>query len=119
MIKRCKDLDVWNNAPELVENTYKITPSFPDEEKYGLTSQIRRSSVSVPSNIAKSFMRNSYKEYIRFLYIALGSLGELDTQVELSSRLSFINDSRELENRIKIIRMQLFGLKKSLKNRII
>ena len=81
----------------LVEDVYKITANFPKEEKYGLTSQLRRCSVSIPSNIAEGFIRKSTKEYIQFLYISLDSLGELDTQIEIAVRLSFIERQKEFK----------------------
>tara|TARA_R110001606_G_C15024159_1_gene610162 strand:- start:167 stop:502 length:336 start_codon:yes stop_codon:yes gene_type:complete len=111
-------LDVWQNAMSLVEAVYKATADFPAEEKYGLSSQIRRCAVSIPSNIAEGFMRKSTKEYIQFLYISLGSLGELDTQLEISNRLKYMSNQESLNNQILIIRKQLYGLVKSLKNKL-
>tara|TARA_R110002111_G_scaffold67236_1_gene109351 strand:+ start:301 stop:615 length:315 start_codon:yes stop_codon:yes gene_type:complete len=102
----------------LVEAVYKATADFPAEEKYGLSSQIRRCAVSIPSNIAEGFMRKSTKEYIQFLYISLGSLGELDTQLEISNRLKYMSNQESLNNQILIIRKQLYGLVKSLKNKL-
>ena len=118
MILSYRDLDVWQNAMSLVEAVYKATVDFPAEENYGLTSQIRRCAVSVPSNIAEGFMRKSTKEYIQFLYISLGSLGELDTQLEISNRLKYMSNQESLNNQILIIRKQLYGLVKSLKNKL-
>ncbi|WP_301399743.1 four helix bundle protein [Polaribacter huanghezhanensis] len=102
----------------LVEAVYKTTVDFPAEEKYGLTSQIRRCVVSIPSNIAEGFMRKSTKEYIQIFYISLGSLGELDTQLEISNRLKYMSNQESLNNQILIIRKQLYGLVKSLKNKL-
>ena len=76
-----KKLDVWKYSMDLVVHVYKITSNFPKSEVYGLTSQMRRCAVSVPSNIAEGAARNSNKEYNRFLAIALGSLSELETQL--------------------------------------
>jgi four helix bundle protein len=118
MILSYRDLDVWKNAMDLVEAVYKVTADFPAEEKYGLSSQIRRCAVSVPSNIAEGFMRKSTKEYIQFLYISLGSLGELDTQLEISNRLKYISNQESLNKQTLIIRKQLYGLVKSLKNKL-
>lgn len=118
MVFSCRDLDVWQNSMNLVEAVYKTTADFPVEEKYGLSSQIRRCAVSVPSNIAEGFMRKSTKEYIQFLYISLGSLGELDTQLEISNRLKYISNQGSLNNQTLIIRKQLYGLVKSLKNKL-
>ena len=80
-LKTHKDLDVYQNSMELVTDIYHMTKFFPREEQYGLTSQIRRSAVSVPSNIAEGAARKSKPEFIQFLYIALGSLSELETQL--------------------------------------
>ena len=76
-----KEMDVWNKAVDLVENIYSITANFPQNEVYGLTAQIRRAAVSVPSNIAEGCGRRSDKELMNFLYIASGSLAELETQL--------------------------------------
>src|SRR5690625_6766593 len=78
----------------MVNEMYQITKDFPKEESYGLTSQIKRSAVSVPSNIAEGAARNSNKEYIHFLYIALGSLMELDTQLLISYNLQYIKKQK-------------------------
>ena len=102
----------------LVEDVYKITANFPKEEKYGLISQIRRCSVSIPSNISEGFMRKSTKEYIQFIYISLGSLGELDTQMEIAVRLKFMESQKEFNEKLLLIRKQLYGLVKSLKTRL-
>ena len=80
-MKTHKDLDVWNKAIEFVTNLYAITEKFPNHELYGLTSQIRRAAVSVPSNIAEGAVRNGDAEFIRFLNIALSSAAEVDTQL--------------------------------------
>ena len=117
MILTYRDLDVWKNAMNLAENVYAATKDFPLEERYGLTSQIRRCAVSIPSNIAEGFMRKNTKEYVQFLHIALGSLGELDTQVELSMRIGFIKEEQNLNENITIIRKQLYGLLKVLKEK--
>ena len=102
----------------LVEDVYKITANFPKEEKYGLISQIRRCSVSIPSNISEGFMRKSTKEYIQFIYISLGSLGELDTQMEIAVRLKFMESQKDFNENLLLIRKQLYGMVKSLKTRL-
>ena len=89
-IKSFRDLVVWQKAMGLVELVYRITNAFPVCERYALTSQLRRAAVSVPSNIAEGYGRNSTSDYIRFLHIALGSLNELQTQLELGVRLGFV-----------------------------
>jgi len=111
-----KDLKVWEKSMDLVVSTYKLSSHFPAAEKFGLTSQMRRAAVSVPSNIAEGAARNSTKEYIRFLYISLGSLSELETQFLISKRLEYINDI--LEESIIEIRKMLLGLIKNLKSKL-
>jgi four helix bundle protein len=90
-MKTHKDLLVWQKSIDLVTEIYKITKGFPKEEIYGITSQIRRSSVSVPSNIAEGAGRKSDKEFKQFLFIALGSLSELETQIIIAKNLEYIN----------------------------
>jgi len=114
-IRNHKDLEVWKKSMDLVSNIYKITESFPNKEIYGLTNQIRRSAVSVPSNIAEGAARSSKKEFIQFLYIALGSLAELETQMIIASRLGYLNDLDSLLNDVKLIQKLLNGLIYSLK----
>ena len=87
------NLDVWVESRLLSVKIYNLTKNFPKEEQFGLTSQIRRCSISVPSNIAEGCGRNTAKDTIRFLYIARGSLYELETQLFLSSDLGFIKKS--------------------------
>lgn len=82
-----KDLTVWERAIETVESVYELTDSFPTEEKFGLSSQMRRSSVSIPSNIAEGRYRGSRKDFAHFLQIAFASEAELETQLEISKRL--------------------------------
>ena len=89
-IKSFKDLRIWQKGIQLVEDVYAVSRGFPKEEIYGLQSQLRRSAVSIPSNIAEGFARLHNKEYRNFLYIALGSCAELTTQVIISSRLKYI-----------------------------
>ena len=88
-MKTHKDLDVWNLRIALVERIYILTQKYPKEELYGLTNQIRRSAVSIPSNIAEGAARNSNKEYIQFLYISLGSASELETQLIIAQKLNY------------------------------
>ena len=86
-----KQLKVWQKAMKLVIHVYKATKNFPKHEQYGLISQMRRSVISIPSNIAEGHGRNSDKEIVRFLDIARGSIFELDTQIEISRQLHFLN----------------------------
>lgn len=80
-----------------MKDVYRTTKIFPKQESYGLTSQMQRASVSIPSNIAEGFNRFQNKEYKRFLYIALGSCGELETQIEIASELEYIDDKQKKE----------------------
>jgi four helix bundle protein len=80
-----KNLDVWNMGMDLVENVYRITEAFPKEEQFGLTSQMPRAAVSVPSNIAEGAARSSKREFLQFLYISLSSLSEIETQLIIAN----------------------------------
>jgi len=90
MLKNYKELHVWQKAYQFCLEIYKVTKTFPNEEKYGLTSQIRRAAISIPSNIAEGYGRKSSGEYIQFLYVAYGSNCELETQLLLSGDLGYI-----------------------------
>jgi len=96
--KYYRELEIWQEGMEVCEEIYRITDSFPKKEQFTLTSQMRRASISVPSNIAEGFVRKHSKEFRRFLSIALGSLAELDTQISLSFRLGYMTEgeSRDL-----------------------
>jgi four helix bundle protein len=111
-----RDLDVWKNGIELVKKIYILTKDFPKEEIYTLTSQIRRSAISIPSNIAEGAARNSKKEFIQFLYIALDSATELETQLNVAKELGYIKDLNIFDDFEKL-KIQLIGLIKYLKNR--
>jgi len=91
MDKPHKKLKVWQLAMDIVADVYRLTESFPSEEKFGLTSQMRRCAVSIPSNISEGAARNTHKEFVNFLHIAQGSLAELDTQLEIALRLKLTN----------------------------
>lgn len=112
-----KDLDVWKLSIDFVSEIYKITKTFPKEEIYGLTNQIRRSAVSVPSNIAEGSARQSDKEFIQFLYIAMGSLVEVETQLIIAQNLSYIDDIDNYLSKIIDIRKLIIGLIKYLTNK--
>jgi len=95
-VKDYKDLKVWQKGIEIVDKIYSMTHRFPKDEIYGLTSQMRRASVSIPSNIAEGFVRQHTKEYRQFLYASLGSCAELDTQLIIADRRDYIT-KKELE----------------------
>ncbi len=89
-IKSFRDLLVWQKSMNLVTDIYQLTRNFPQAEMFGLTSQVRRASISIPSNIAEGYGRNTSKDYLRYLQIALGSLYEIQTQLEIASNLHFL-----------------------------
>lgn len=95
MIKSYKDLDVWKKSIDLVKQVYSMTKSFPKEEIYGLTSQMRRCAVSIPSNIAEGKTRQHVNEYIQFLYIGLGSCAELESQIIIAKELGYLNNESQ------------------------
>ena len=115
-IKDFRDLNVWKKGIEIVKNVYRLTESLPKSETFGLTAQMRKASISIPSNIAEGFNRFHNKEYKQFLYIASGSCAELATQIEVAFEIGFIrkdekdgllealdHESRMLTNLIKKI----------------
>jgi len=91
-IKSFRDLEIWKRGINLVETTYRTTQSFPKQELYGLTNQLRRAAVSIPSNISEGFSRESKKEYKQFLYFSLGSCSELITQIIIALRLNYVEN---------------------------
>jgi len=115
-MKTYADLLVWQKAIELVSAVYKITHSFPKEEIYGLTSQIRRCSISIPSNIAEGYGRNSRQDFIRFLRISMGSIFELQTQIIIARNLNFIpiDDFNVLFENIREVERMLSAFMKSI-----
>ena len=114
-----KELLVWKKSIELVTEIYEITSVFPSEEKFGLVSQIRRASVSIPSNIAEGNARRSSADYIQFLKIARGSGAEVETQIIISKNLGFMNDVKceELTLKITEIMKMINGLINYLKTK--
>jgi four helix bundle protein len=105
---------------QIAEDVYALTQEFPADERFGLTSQLRRAAVSVPANIAEGNARDSTKEYLRFLAISVGSLAEIETFLELSIRLNFgdATRSRTLEDLIAEERRMLRGLQRSLRTKL-
>jgi len=114
-MKTHKDLDIWKRGIELVTEVYKLTRNFPREETYGLSSQMQRAAVSYPLNIAEGAARNSKADYSRFIYIALGSLSELETQVIISKNLAYSSDIEKLLTEIEILRKMTLNFIKHLK----
>jgi four helix bundle protein len=111
-----KDLDVWKMGLDLVERVYRITGKFPKEEQFGLTSQLRRAVVSIPSNIAEGAARSSKREYLQFLYISPGSLAEVETQLIIAERLKYPIDQDIMEN-IEHLRRKLLNFIKFIKGK--
>ena len=107
-----KDLIIWQKSMDLVEEIYQISSFFQKEEMYGLSSQIRRAIVSVPSNIAEGAGREGKKEFKKFLYIALGSISEVETQILIAKRLNYIDE-------FDTILKKIWNIKKMIKNFII
>jgi four helix bundle protein len=119
-IQSHRDLKVWQLGMDVCESVYELTRDFPTDERFGLVSQLRRSTSSVPANIAEGNARGSTKEYLRHLAIALGSLAETDTFLELATRLKFGDQTKthELMEQIAEERRMLRGLQRSLQARL-
>jgi len=115
-MKTHKDLDIWKIGLTLAENVYKITAKYPKEEVYTLSSQMRRSAISVSSNIAEGAARASNKEFVRFLYISLGSLSELETQIMIAKKIGYTGNE-ELVELIESLRPKLLNFIKYIKNK--
>jgi four helix bundle protein len=105
-----KDLIVWQKSYQLVLEIYKATKDFPENEKYCLVQQMRKSSISIPSNIAEGYGRKHKTEYSRFLSIAYGSLSELETQYLLAVDLKYMKNNSEIENLIKEVGSMLYRM---------
>jgi four helix bundle protein len=112
-----RDLDVWRLSIELVKDIYQVTGKFPQVEIYGLTNQLRRAAISIPSNIAEGQGRNSFKEFRQFLAIALGSLAELETQLIIAKEIGYLTSAEtdRLSISLDIIRKMIKALSHSLK----
>ena len=108
-------LEVWQRGMDLVVAVYELVRELPSEERYALSDQLRRSAVSIPSNIAEGAARASKKEFVQFLYIALGSASELQTQIEIVKKVGYINDISQLKMMIVSIRQMLNALIASIK----
>lgn len=112
-------LDVWNKAIDFVVTVYKITELFPKEEKFGLTSQIRRAAVSIPANIAEGAAHQSNKEFAHFLSNAQGSASELETELLIAYRLGYLseNNYQEMRTMLDSIGRMIVGLSQHLKRK--
>jgi four helix bundle protein len=116
-VRDFRDLQSWRHSMALAQNIYQLLKLFPQEELYALCSQMRRSAISIPSNIAEGHSRHSTKEYIRFLYIAQGSAAELHTQLILAKNIGYILDIETLENDILSIRKMIAATIKTLQRK--
>lgn len=118
MVNSFRDLTVWQKSISFVESIYKLVKTLPKDETYALSDQIRRAVVSIPSNIAEGSGRNSTKEYIQFLYIALGSACEVETQIIIGQKIGYFqNIDKHIED-ITEIKKMINGLISSLKRKI-
>ena len=119
-INSYRNLIVWQKSVALVTDIYTLTKSFPQEEKFGIVSQLNRASVSIPSNITEGWGRESSKNYLQFLRISRGSLMETETLLEISKNLNYINDSefKVISDNIEEVSKILQGLIKSIQQKI-
>jgi len=113
-------LDVWKQSVTMVTSIYEVTKTFPSEERFGLTSQIRRAGVSIPANIAEGAARQSDKEFCQFLSIAQGSASELETELLIARNLGYLSPAEydRVYEEINVIARMLVGLARSVRNRI-
>ena len=109
-----KELDVWKKSMDLVEVIYILTKNFPDDEKFGLISQMRRAAVSIPSNIAEGAGRKGNKEFIQFIHISLGSLAELETQYLIAVKLKYIEKNEGVIVQFNDVKRLLLGFRNYL-----
>ncbi len=119
-VRSYRDLAVWQLGMQLSEDVYRLTASFPTDEKFGLTSQLRRAAASIPANIAEGHARSSTKDFLRHLSIAIGSLAEVTTFIELAERLAFIDQpiANQLLESMQHERRMLRGLQASLRRKV-
>ena len=110
-------MDVWKKSMDLVETIYTLSSEFPADERYGLSSQIRRAAVSVPSNIAEGAARKSDREFIQFISIAVGSLAEVETQYQLAIRLGFLKEKKNIDDSIESVRKLMIGTRNYLQKK--
>lgn len=113
-MKNYRDLDAWKLSMTLVETTYRLTRSFPDSERYGLTAQMQRCSVSIPSNIAEGQARGLVRVGLHFVRVAIGSSAELSTQVEVARRLKYVTSAAtdDLDSQLERVQQMLYGMQR-------
>ena len=112
-----KELDAWSKSISLVMKVYNLTKEMPDSEKFGLTNQMRRAAVSIPSNIAEGAARDSDNEFIKFLYYSLGSAAELETQLILSQKLRFLSIPDNVDEDLQKTKQIIIGMIRYLKSK--
>ncbi|MCL1463294.1 four helix bundle protein [Argonema galeatum] len=120
-ISSYRDLKVWQVGMEVADQIYQLTDSFPKQEIYGLSSQMQRAAVSIPSNIAEGHARNYTKEFLHHISIALGSLAELETQLIIAARRPYIQNKADIEtlfHKMEELGKMLRGLQNSLENKL-
>jgi four helix bundle protein len=113
-----RDLLAWKEAMALVESVYRVTRTFPRDELFGLTSQVRRCAVSIPSNIAEGAARNSSREFLQHLGIACGSVAELDTQLAISIRLGYLRSGAPAVKQLQRVKVLTIQLRRSVRSRV-
>ena len=114
-----RDLHAWRESIALAEIIYRATASFPKSELFGLASQLRRCAISIPSNIAEGAARNSTREFVQFLGISCGSLSELETQIELATRLGYLKQNSDSERQLNRVGRIVRALRKSLRDKVL
>jgi four helix bundle protein len=120
MVRSFRDLEVWRLGLDLVQGVYQCTAAFPKSETYGLAAQMRAAAVSIPSNIAEGQARNSTKQFLQFLSFALGSLAELETQLELATRLEYAKDEIPgLLGQVNLLGKKLHCLQRSIRSTLV
>ena len=115
-VRSHQKLDAWKLAVRFVVSIYESTQDFPKSELYGLTSQLRRAAVSIPTNIAEGAARDSQKEYLRFLSIARGSLSEVETELIIAAELGYLSNDGKLRNELDVVSQKLSGLIRYVRN---
>ena len=115
--QRFRDLQAWKMSVALAKKVYLVTARFPPDERFGLVSQMRRAAISVPSNIAEGSVRRSRRQFAHFIEISMGSLAELETQLEIAHDLELLQDSVDLEGSLGHVRRLLYGLHSAMSSR--
>ena len=115
MVRPHQNLDAWQQAMRLVKMTYMVTKAFPKEELYGLTAQMRRAAVSIPSNLAEGAARSSKKEFAQFISISKGSLAELETQMLIAAELEYLLPEHEIFTQLDRVGQLFSGLHRTVR----